>query len=149
LATVVEERDAERRHFDQKLTEQAARQQRAEERSAATEKRHLEEIDRARQETKQVRAVLQDSQRKLQEELAQLHQRFAALTDQYGDSQSALVSLHERLAAAAARETELRQQLTTVSPTSVASSAADAQNRQKIRRRTGIAAQSAKKGPRP
>lgn len=152
LAALVEERDAERRRFDKTLAEQAAQRQRAEERSAATEKRHLEEIDRARQETKQIRTVLQDTQRKLQDEHAQLQQRFAALTDQYNESHSALVLVRERLAAAAVREADLRQQLEVqraLSGTSQTTTSADAKSRPKGKRRTGTATRSAKTGTRP
>jgi hypothetical protein len=49
LATLVQERDAERRRHDEQLQSHFAERERIQERAAATERRQMEEIDRARQ----------------------------------------------------------------------------------------------------
>ena len=64
LATLVQERDADRRQFDEQLRLLAEERQRTEQRTAANEKRLLEEVDRARQEAKQAARALEDAGRK-------------------------------------------------------------------------------------
>ena len=53
LATLVQERDADRHQFDKHLSTLSQERERLEQRAAANEHRLLEEVDRARQEVKQ------------------------------------------------------------------------------------------------
>lgn len=107
LASLVEERDADRRRFDRELAEHAAARRQAEDRSAAAEKRNLEEIDRARQEAKAARNGLQDAQRQQHE----IQQRLDALSRRHSDVAVELATALERVSAATHREVDLRRQL--------------------------------------
>lgn len=107
LASLVEERDADRRRFDRELAEHAAARRQTEDRSAAAEKRNLEEIDRARQEAKAARNSLQEAQRQQHE----IQQRADALSCRHGEVTIELATALERISAAAHREVDLRRQL--------------------------------------
>lgn len=78
LARVVETKDAVQAEHQQAIQALSEERRRQEERFSATERRHLEEVDRARQETKTAQKLLSDSegrivaQRKSWEEALQL-----------------------------------------------------------------------------
>lgn len=109
LAGLVQERDADRRRFDEQLALQADARARTEERHAASEKRLLEEVDRARQDAKVARAALQAAQELHQQSQHGLQQRIETLSSQCNQAQVELASLRERLASAE-REAVLRLQ---------------------------------------
>ncbi len=111
LAGLVQERDADRCRFDEQLRAQADERQRAEERGAASERRLLEEVDRARQETKQARSALQDARRQHQEGQQSLQARHEDLSRQHRAAELELAALRERLASSEQREADLRRLL--------------------------------------
>lgn len=107
LAGVVQERDADRQAFAEQQRVHAAERQRIEERTASTERRLLEDIDRNRQDAKAARAALADAQR-LQEGL---REKVEALTVRDHNARVEIAALTERLAAASLRESDLLQAL--------------------------------------
>lgn len=103
LSKSVIERDKDRRRFDTQLEAAVKERERLQERAAANERRHLEEVDRARQETKQMRSELTTAVKKLegvQAELAQTRQR---LSQEVADSNMVIAALTEKVAAAELR----------------------------------------------
>ena len=107
LAGVVQERDADRQAFAEQQRVHAAERQRIEERTAGTERRLLEDVDRNRQDAKAARGALADAQR-LQEGL---REKVEALTVRDHDARVEIAALTERLAAASLRESDLLQAL--------------------------------------
>lgn len=107
LAGVVQERDADRLAFAEQQRVHAAERQRMEERSAGTERRLLEDVDRNRQDAKAARGALADAQR-LQDGL---REKVETLTVRDHEVRVQIAALTERLAAASSREAELSQAL--------------------------------------
>lgn len=108
LSGLVQERDADRRRFDEQLAQQAKSQRRAEERAAAGERRLLEEIDRARQDTKQAKSELTDALRAHDQGLKELGRANQALGTKFQEAQIEVASLRERLAGAEGRASDLQ-----------------------------------------
>jgi chromosome segregation ATPase len=111
LAGLVQKRDSDRRRFDEQLQAHTKERERAHERAAATERRLLEEVDRARQEAKHARAGLEDVERRHRaaQESAQKTQEL--LAGKYAAAQIELASFKELLAARVRREADLLEQL--------------------------------------
>ena len=107
LAGVVQERDVDRQAFAEQQRVHAAERQRMEERTAGTERRLLEDVDRNRQEAKAARNGLADAQR-LQDGL---REKVETLTVRDHEARVEIAALTERLAAASLRESDLSQAL--------------------------------------
>ena len=107
LAGVVQERDADRHAFAEQQRVHAAERQRIEERTASTERRLLEDIDRNRQDAKAARTALVDTQR-LHDGL---REKVETLTVRDHEARVEIAALTERLAAASVRESDLTQAL--------------------------------------
>ena len=114
LATLVQERDADRRQFDEQLRLLAEERQRTEQRTAANEKRLLEEVDRARQEAKQAARALEDAGRKHAAEKQALERTNAGLSTRVHEGQVELATLKERLQGAEERAKGLESSLAAV-----------------------------------
>ncbi|WP_457280918.1 DNA-binding protein [Polaromonas sp. P5_D5] len=115
LANLVQGRDADRRQFDEQLRVLAEERQRIEQRASASEKRLLEEVDRARQEAKQSSRALEGaSQRHAAEEQA-LERRSVELGVRLQEGQMELATLRERLQGAEKRTKELESALAATS----------------------------------
>lgn len=107
LAGVVQERDADRQAFAEQQRAHAAERQRIEERTAGTERRLLEDVDRNRQDAKAARTALVDAQRLLDG----LREKVETLTVRDHEARVEIAALTERLAAASVRESDLAQAL--------------------------------------
>lgn len=103
LATLVQERDADRRQFDEQLRTLAEERQRIEQRASTTEKRLLEEVDRARQETKQTSRAIENIREKHAIEKQEVERANATMIDRVHELQIALAALKERLQGAEER----------------------------------------------
>lgn len=97
LASLVQERDADRRQFDEQLRMLVEERQRIEQRALANEKRLLEEVDRARQEAKQVSRAIEDVRQKHAAEKQELERTNAALGSRVHEGQVELATMKERL----------------------------------------------------
>jgi chromosome segregation ATPase len=115
LATLVQERDADRRQFDEQLRTLAEERQRTEQRASANEKRLLEEVDRARQEAKQSARALEDAVQKHATEKQALERTSTALGNRVHEGQVEAATLKERLKGAEHRATELESALAAAS----------------------------------
>ncbi len=111
LATLVQERDVDRRQFDEQLRTLAEERQRIEQRVSANEKRLLEEVDRARQEAKQTSRTLQDTAKKYASELQALERKALALGNRVQEGQVEAAMLKERLKGAEERSKKLESAL--------------------------------------
>lgn len=111
LATLVQERDAGRRQFDEQLRDLAEERQRMEQRASANEKRLLEEVDRARQEAKQSARALGDAIQKHLTEKLGLESTNAALKSGVHEGQVEAATLKERLKGAEERAEALQSAL--------------------------------------
>lgn len=111
LATLVQERDADRRQFDEQLRALADERQRIEQRTAANERRLLEEVDRSRQDAKQALRALEDVGQKHAAEKQPLERANAALGARVHEGELEVVTLKEKLRAAEARAVELQRLL--------------------------------------
>lgn len=111
LATLVQERDADRRQFDEQLRTLAEERQRTEQRASANEKRLLEEVDRARQEAKQSARALEDASQKHTTEKQALERTNVLLSNRVHEGQVEVARLKERLEGADKRATELEKAL--------------------------------------
>jgi chromosome segregation ATPase len=107
LAGVVQERDADRQAFAEQQRAHAAERQRIDERTAGTERRLLEDVDRNRQDAKAARTALADAQR-LQDGL---REKVEVLTIRDHEARVEIAALTERLAAGSLRESDLAQAL--------------------------------------
>jgi len=92
-------READLQGFKQQLGSLAAERERIQERAAASERRHLEEVDRARQETKQLRRQHAETVRKLQEQSEALQNECRSLQDQVAAAATELAASQQRLTA--------------------------------------------------
>jgi DNA repair exonuclease SbcCD ATPase subunit len=97
LANLVQERDAGRRQFDDQLRALAEERQRIEQRVSANEKRLLEEVDRARQEAKQLARALEDVVQKHATEKNSFERTNATLGSRVQENQVEVATLKERL----------------------------------------------------
>lgn len=111
LASLVQERDADRRKFDEQLHTLAEERQRAEQRASANEKRLLEEVDRARQESKQSTRALEDASQRHIAEKQVLERTNAELSTRLYEGQVQLATLTERLQGAEERAKGLESRL--------------------------------------
>jgi chromosome segregation ATPase len=111
LATLVQERDAERRRHDEQLQSHFAERERVQERAAATERRQMEEIDRARQLGKDSQKALAEAERRLEAHRSESDQLRQSLGGQIQEANLQVASLRERLAGAEIRAKDLQSQL--------------------------------------
>jgi chromosome segregation ATPase len=111
LASMVEERDAERRRHDERLQTLSQEQQRSAERTAANERHLLGEIDRARSETKEVRAALAETERVQTAALAAGQRHMEELRARAHTSEVELAAMRERSTAAELRADALVKQM--------------------------------------
>lgn len=111
LATLIQERDEDRRRFDERLRSLAEERQRLEQRESANERRLLEEVDRARQEAKQSSRALEDAGLKHASEKQALELTNISLEGRVGEGQIELATLRERLKAADERSKGLEHTL--------------------------------------
>lgn len=111
LATLVQERDADRRQFDEQLRMLAEERERREQRTSANERRLLEEVDRARQATKQAVRAVEDASQKHATEKQALERTNAALGNRVHEGEVALATLRERLQGAEERAKGLESAL--------------------------------------
>lgn len=111
LAKLVEERDADRRRFDLQAEAAGRERERLQAREQATERRLLEEVDRARQEAKQVRSELAETSRRHDTALREADRRLRAAGESQAQAHLEVAALRERLAAAEQRAADLQRQL--------------------------------------
>ncbi len=111
LANLVQERDADRKQFDEQLRALAEERQRIEQRASANEKRLLEEVDRARQEAKQSSRALDDAGQKHTAEKQALERTNIALGHRVHEGQVEAATLKERLKGAEERAQGLENAL--------------------------------------
>jgi chromosome segregation ATPase len=97
LAKLVQERDTDRRQFDDQLRALAEERQRTEQRASANEKRLLEEVDRARQEAKQLSRALDHAGQTHAAERQALERANVALDNRVHEGQVEAATLKERL----------------------------------------------------
>lgn len=118
LAVMENERDADRRRIDEDAARYAKERQRYEERAEATQHKLLEDIDKARQETKKMRIDAQLSEKQLKAECSFLQQKirsnenFLSNAQELASAQAAdLSTLRESLAVSNLHSVELRNLL--------------------------------------
>lgn len=97
LATLVQERDADRHQFDEQLRTLSQERERLEQRAAANERRLLEEVDRARQEVKQASRAIEDARQKHAVDKQELERTNALMGSRVHEGQIELATLKERL----------------------------------------------------
>lgn len=112
LGKTVVERDADRRRFDSQLQTASQEREKQQERATANERRLLEEVDRARQETKQVRSEQLAAAKKHELAVGELERTQQQLSQAAGDSKVAMASLTEKLVAAERRVVDIQNALT-------------------------------------
>jgi len=112
LANLVQERDAGRRQFDDQLGVLTQERERIEQRASASERRLLEEVDRARQEAKQSSRALEDASQKHAAEKQALERENVALGNRLQESQVELATLKERLKGSEERVQGMKKTLT-------------------------------------
>jgi hypothetical protein len=109
LARMAMEQDAERRKLAGMVEEQMRNVKQLQDMATATERRLLEDVDRARQATKQVQQALAGSEKALAQD-RQLHTaQLDKLRGQLRDVELLLATTRERLAASDRQLVELRQ----------------------------------------
>jgi len=106
LERLQQEKDEERRRFEEQLTVHARQRERAQERSTANERRMLEDVDRARQETKSVRRELADEFRKLEATNIRLSAAATEAVERLSQANLEIAALRERVAASEQRASE-------------------------------------------
>ncbi|MDO9488182.1 MAG: DNA-binding protein [Sphingomonadaceae bacterium] len=109
LATLIQERDADRRQFDEQLRTLAEERQRIEQRASANEKRLLEEVDRARQEAKYSVRVLKETIEHHEASRQELHATQTKFRERVHDADVELATLRERMQASESLVVELRK----------------------------------------
>lgn len=109
LATLVQERDANRREFDVQLRTLAEERQRTEQRTSANERRLLEDVDRARQEAKQSARVLKETIEHNAVDRQELEGIQAGLRERVHSADIELATLRERVLASESLAAELRK----------------------------------------
>lgn len=111
LATLVQERDVDRRQFDEQLRTLAEERQRIEQRASANEKRLLEEVDRARQEAKQAARALEDAGQKHAAQKQAVEGVNLTLISRVHEGEVAIAALKERLHGAQEQARKLEKKL--------------------------------------
>jgi chromosome segregation ATPase len=111
LANLVQERDTNRRQFDEQLRALAEERQRMEQRASTNERRLLEEVDRARQEAKQSARALEDAIQKHVTAKQGLESTNVALKNGVHEGQVDAATLKERLKGAEERAEALQRAL--------------------------------------
>lgn len=111
IATLVQERDTDRRQFDDQLRTLTEERQRMELRASTNQNRLLEEVDRARQEAKQSARALEDIGQKHATEKQALERTNAALVSRVHEGQVEVATLKERLKGAEERAKGLESAL--------------------------------------
>jgi chromosome segregation ATPase len=111
LANLVQERDTDRRQFDEQLRALVEERQRTDQRTAANEKRLLEEVDRARQEAKLSSRALDDAIQKHATERQVFERTSIALDNRAHEGQLEVATLKERLKGAEERARGLESAL--------------------------------------
>ena len=111
LAKLVEERDADRRRFDALAEVAAQERERLQAREQTTERRLLEEVDRARQEAKQARGELGEATRRHQSVLEEVQRNLQKIIETEAQARLEVATLRERLAAGDHRVQDLQSQL--------------------------------------
>jgi len=109
LATLVQERDTDRRQFDEQLRTLAEERQRIEQRATANEKRLLEEVDRARQEAKYSARVLKETIESHEASRQELDAMQTQLRERVHGADIELATLRERMQASESLVIELRK----------------------------------------
>lgn len=109
LATLVQERDADRRQFDEQVRALADERQRIEQREFANEKRLLEEVDRARQEAKNSVRMLKETIERHEANRRELDAAQAKLWERVHGADIELATLRERMQAGESLVVELRK----------------------------------------
>lgn len=111
LGKSVVERDAERCRYDNQLQAAAQERERQQERASSNERRLLEEVDRARQEAKQMRAELTAMGKKHEAAQVELLWTQQQLNQVKGDHKATVAALTEKVAAAERRVVDFRNAL--------------------------------------
>ena len=118
LAVVENERVTDRRRTDEEAARHAKERQRYEERAEATQHKLLEDIDKARQETRKIRIDSQMSEKRLEAEYSLLQQKIRSSETNLSKAQDLvsaqtadLSALREALAVSNFRSDELRNLL--------------------------------------
>ena len=115
LAATETARDSEMRRHQQVDADYLQERQKTEERAQATQHRFLEEIDRARQETKKISSEAQTARKKFSEEKVLLQERIQTYENEQGKAQALyaaqsadLHSLREAFAVSDSRSNEIQ-----------------------------------------
>lgn len=111
LGKSVAERDADRRRFDAQLQAAAVEREKQQERAAATERRLLEEVDRARQESKQLRSEAATAEKRHEGVRGELERAERQLHQAGGENKVAVAALTEKLVAAEQRVRDFQSAL--------------------------------------
>lgn len=111
LAAAATQSEADRRRIDDEVQRHTQERGRLEERATANERRLLGELDRARQDAKQARLALVETERRSQAALKGLELANQTLDEQLTQAQAALQSTQQALAAANTHSLELRDLL--------------------------------------
>lgn len=111
LAAAATRSEVDRRRIDDEVQRHTQERSRLEERATANERRLLGELDRARQDAKQTRLALMETERRSQAALKELELANQTLDEQLAQAQTALQSTQQALAGANAHSLELRDLL--------------------------------------
>lgn len=111
LTAAATQSEADRRRIDDEVQRHTQERGRLEERATANERRLLGELDRARQDAKQARLALVETERRSQAALKGLELANQTRDEQLTQAQAALQSTQQALAAANAHSLELRDLL--------------------------------------
>jgi chromosome segregation ATPase len=111
LSAAATQREADRRRIDEEAQRHTEERGRLEERAAASERRLLGELDRARQDAKQARLALAETERRSQTALKGLELLIQTRDDQLTQAQAALQSAQQALTSANERSRELHDLL--------------------------------------
>lgn len=111
VGRLVDEREADSRRFSEQLAGHADERRRLEERANAAERRLLSELDRARQESKQLALRAEQAQTGRETDRETAARAYGGLVHRHRAVELQLTASSERLAAAEQREADLRAQL--------------------------------------
>lgn len=114
LERLQQEKDEERSRSEEQLIAHARERERAQERSAANERRMLEDVDRARQETKLVRRESADELRKLEATNVRLSAAATEAVERLSQATLENAALRERVAASEHRASEYQTLVLTI-----------------------------------
>lgn len=108
LTDLGKKRDADRLRSDAEIKQSADERRRQDERSSANERRLMEQLDRERQENKQVKIALADSKRQLESARQSAEEKNISLSGKLLESELELRSVRQNLASEHERSSELR-----------------------------------------